>query len=103
MNQCVFILRIIITKDKILPFSNYKVRIYNFLQNFAAYWSRNTGVDCTSAAHQIELIVQFTAAKEAREKPVSWKSFIDMDHFKRLKEKEVTWCRRTHFLNDLLM
>jgi hypothetical protein len=28
---CVCVLRILITKDKMLPFSNYNVRIYNFL------------------------------------------------------------------------
>jgi hypothetical protein len=28
---CVYVLRNLITKDKILPFSNYNVRIYNFL------------------------------------------------------------------------
>jgi hypothetical protein len=43
MNQCVFfcvcvcVLRILITNDKILPFSNYNVRIYNLLQKFAAH------------------------------------------------------------------
>jgi hypothetical protein len=37
---CVCVLRILITKDKILPFSNYNVRIYNFLQPTN---SRHTG------------------------------------------------------------
>jgi hypothetical protein len=37
MNQCVCVLRILITKNNILPFSNYNVRIYNFLQKFAAH------------------------------------------------------------------
>jgi hypothetical protein len=32
----VCVLRILITKDKILPFSNYNLRIYNFLHKFAA-------------------------------------------------------------------
>jgi hypothetical protein len=33
MNQyvCVCVLRILITEDKLLSFSNYNVRIYNFL------------------------------------------------------------------------
>jgi hypothetical protein len=33
----VCVLRIPITKDKILPFSNYKVRMYSFLQKYAAH------------------------------------------------------------------
>jgi hypothetical protein len=35
---CVCVLRILITIDKVLPFSNYNVRIYNLLKN-----SRHTG------------------------------------------------------------
>jgi hypothetical protein len=34
---CVCVLRILTTKDKILYFSNYNVRIYSFLQKFAAH------------------------------------------------------------------
>jgi hypothetical protein len=48
MNQCVCVcvcvLRILIKKDKILPFLNYSVRIYNILQQFAAHWLWNTDV-----------------------------------------------------------
>jgi hypothetical protein len=31
MTLCVCVLRILITEDKILPFSNYNVKTYNFL------------------------------------------------------------------------
>jgi hypothetical protein len=34
---CVCVLQILITKDKILSFSNNNVRIYSFLQKFAAH------------------------------------------------------------------
>jgi hypothetical protein len=34
MYMCVCLLRILITKDKVLPFSNYNVGIYNFLAYF---------------------------------------------------------------------
>jgi hypothetical protein len=36
MSQCVCVLRILITKDKILPFCKYNVQIY-FLQKIAAH------------------------------------------------------------------
>jgi hypothetical protein len=39
---CVCVLRIMITKDKILLFSNYNVRICNFLYKLAAHLLRNT-------------------------------------------------------------
>jgi hypothetical protein len=31
VRTCVYVLRILIMKDNILPFSNYNARIYNFL------------------------------------------------------------------------
>jgi hypothetical protein len=45
----VCVIRILFTKDKILPFSNYNVRIYNFLQQFAAHRLRNTALERCSA------------------------------------------------------
>jgi hypothetical protein len=35
--MCMCVLRILIAKDEILPFSNYNVRIHNLLQKFAAH------------------------------------------------------------------
>jgi hypothetical protein len=37
MNQYVCVLRIPITKDKMMFFSNYNVQVYNSLQKFAAH------------------------------------------------------------------
>jgi hypothetical protein len=44
-DEPVGVLRIIITKHKILLFSNYNVRIYNFLQNCAAHRLRNIALE----------------------------------------------------------
>jgi hypothetical protein len=51
---CVCVLRILITKDQILPFSNYNVRIYNILKKIRCtpetYW-RHT--DCGTLCYRI--------------------------------------------------
>jgi hypothetical protein len=60
----IYILRILITKDKILPFSNYNVRIYNFLYKFAEHLKPCGGTPvaehCTRGSRNQELVATTT-------------------------------------------